>query len=290
MYHIRMSQELILKSPAKINLTLDILDRDEESGYHRIQTIFQRVNLMDEMVFSVYDGDKLELMSNKRLPEDNTICKAYDIFCKYIGKDLGVRVKLRKTIPAGAGLGGASGNAATTLIGLNHIFSFGFNVHILQELGAKIGMDVPFFVSNYSTALGTHFGNKILSLPPFPSVSVLIFFPKVKVLTEKAYRTLSLDLVGKRVHQTDMLADKLRRRSQDVVSFLHLMHNDFELSIFDQYPKLSDIRNELEKYALDKIMLSGSGSSIVCFGSEQKLRSIQEVFGNKYNVFICKTY
>ena len=98
-----MIDTLSMQSSAKINLTLDILDQDEESGYHRIQTIFQRINLFDELEFTL-GGEGLEINSNRRLPEDNTIRQAYDLFCEKTGKKIGVKVKLKKLIPSAAGL------------------------------------------------------------------------------------------------------------------------------------------------------------------------------------------
>jgi 4-diphosphocytidyl-2-C-methyl-D-erythritol kinase len=285
-----MADTLSMQSPAKINLTLDVLDQDEESGYHRIQTIFQRINLFDELEFTVSDDEKLEINSNRRLPEDNTIKQAYDLFCEKTGKQVGIKVKLKKLIPSAAGLGGASGNAATMLLALNHLYSAGLETQELMEMGVEIGMDVPFFLSNYSTAFGTHFGEKIFSLPPFPSTSVLIFFPKIKSSSQKAYQALDLSLTGKMAHKTDMFSEKLRRSTGDVSSYLSLMHNDFEEGIFEKYPEILKFKESLLENGLEKVVLSGSGSSLYGFGSKDKLREIRDIYGQKYLVFVCETY
>ena len=285
-----MADTLLMQSPAKINLTLDILDKDEISGYHRIQTIFQRINLFDELEFISCDDEGLKLQSNKRLPENNTIRKAYDLFCKKIGKQIGVSVKLKKIIPVAAGLGGASSNAATVLLGLNHLFSTGLNTQALMKIGMEIGMDVPFFVSNYSTAFGAHFGEKVFSLPSFPNVPVLIFFPKIKSSSEKAYRSLDLSAIGKMTHKTDMFSEKLRRRSKDILSYWNLMHNDFEGVIFERYPEILEFKEKILGCGLDKVMLSGSGSCLYGFGHKDKLREVREIYGQKYLVFVCSLY
>jgi 4-diphosphocytidyl-2-C-methyl-D-erythritol kinase len=282
--------KLEMQAPAKINLTLDVLGKDEGTGYHLIQTIYQRVSLFDDLEFEKRDEGGLTIQSTKRLPEDNTLQKAYDIFCKHVSKDLSVHINLRKNIPSGAGLGGASSDAATVLASLNHLFSFDLSRETLMELGKEIGMDVPFFVSNYATALGTHFGERILSLPSFPSMPVLILYPKVKSSTERAYKSLDLDQVSQFRHKTDMFCDRLRRGGADASSFIPLMHNDFEPLMFKKNKVLSELKEKIISEGIANVMLTGSGSSLIAFGPVSLLRNIRELYDKQYLVFVVNTY
>ncbi len=281
---------LSLKSPAKVNFTLDVLRKDEVSGYHFIQTVFQRVDIFDEMEFSVLPDGGLVFRSNRKLPEDNTITKAYHVFCKHVGRALPVSIKLKKAIPIGAGLGGASGDAATTIIALNHIFSFHFETDLLSELGREVGMDVPFFISNYSTALGTHFGDKIVPLPPFPRFEFLVIYPKIKVETKKAYEALDLSQASRRMHQTEMLIDKLRRHTLDARGLIPLFHNDFEGTVFSAFPRLKALYEELATMGLEKVMLTGSGSSLLVFGSSARMNEVKAKLSGKCQMYLCHTY
>lgn len=283
-----MSKTLSLDSPAKINLTLDILKRDEVTGYHLIQTIFQRVSIFDTIECSMA-SQGFHFESNTNLDADNTVVKAYRSICDHIGRELPVNINLKKRIPSGAGLGGASSNAATVLIGINHLFSLNVPLATLMELGGKIGKDVPFFVSNASAAIGSHFGEKVTALPAMPDTPILVIFPRMSCPTREAYSKVDLASTGKHHHKTDMLIDLFRRGSFNQEKFLSLLHNDFEPSFFESFPKLHELKERLEQ-ELDKVILSGSGSSFVCFGSKMDLSRVSERLRKKYRIFLTSTY
>ena len=154
---------MIFKSHAKVNLALDILGK-EENGYHLVQTILQKIPLTDEMCIReesehsvTFEGEEAHLID----PKENTVTKALEL----LNSSKKYSVTVKKNIPLGAGLGGGSSNAATVLVAINQMAELGYSDEKLLELGAEIGVDVPFFVNSGTTALGDPFGEIITQLP-----------------------------------------------------------------------------------------------------------------------------
>ncbi|MEG2265192.1 MAG: 4-(cytidine 5'-diphospho)-2-C-methyl-D-erythritol kinase, partial [Acinetobacter sp.] len=133
-------------SPAKLNLFLHITGR-RENGYHELQSIFQLIDLYDWLEFeqSADDAIQIEGLASVDL-QQNLIYRAIQLLKPYAKTLSGLKIRLEKNIPMGAGLGGGSSNAATTLIVLNQLWQCGLNVEQLAELGVKLGADVPIFV------------------------------------------------------------------------------------------------------------------------------------------------
>ena len=203
------------KSPAKINLALDILGQDP-SGYHKIQTIFHEIPLHDIVeIKKIPKGIKIEC-TDPSVPTDekNTVHKAI----KLLGLD-GYHIKITKNIPPRSGLGGASSNAATALKALAPKHKN------LEDLAAKIGMDVPFFM-NGGTALGEHFGEKITPLPHIENLKIELKFSDQQVETRDAYSKLDLSLCGKNVTKTEKMLTAIR--TGNTKEIIKNIHNDFQ--------------------------------------------------------------
>src|SRR3954466_9542221 len=159
------------KSPCKVNLLLNIL-RKRPDGFHELETVMQPVPLFDLLDFS-REGQGLQLTcSEPSLPTDSTnlVFRAAEGFFKAAGITDGVRIHLEKKIPLAAGLGGGSGTAATTLLGLNELFGHPLDPAILQRLAAELGSDVPFFLQS-NPAFATGRGEIIQPLAPFPALN-----------------------------------------------------------------------------------------------------------------------
>ena len=142
---------LVYKSPAKINLTLEVINRRKD-GYHNISTIMQTINIFDLIT---YELDKNIVISSniKELnSETNLIFKAVKLMRNKFNINQGVKIYLNKNIPISSGLGGGSSNAATTLIALNIMWGLNLKLSELISLAQSIGSDVPFFISR-GTAL-----------------------------------------------------------------------------------------------------------------------------------------
>ena len=133
-------------SPAKLNLFLHITGR-RDNGYHELQTIFQLIDLYDWLEFEVNDTQSIQIQGlNSVNLEQNLIYKATQILKPYAKQVTGLNIKIEKHIPMGAGLGGGSSNAATTLIVVNQLWQCGLDTQNLAELGLQLGADVPIFV------------------------------------------------------------------------------------------------------------------------------------------------
>ena len=149
---------MILKSPAKINLFLNIVNKRND-GYHDIETYFQLINLYDEITLDVISGSKINFSSNSDLLcDDNNLCvKAAEILKNHVlvGHEHNASIKLLKNIPIGGGLGGGSSNAASVLLGLNDLWKCNLKKEELLSLGEKLGSDVPVFINGFSCLLYT---------------------------------------------------------------------------------------------------------------------------------------
>ncbi len=174
---------------AKVNYALDVLGLRGD-GYHEVRTVLQSVSLADEVEIEVGDegfGLRVE-PDGARLgpPEENTAYRAWRLLRELTGDELPVRVRLRKGIPAGAGLGGGSADAAAVLVGLNRLFGLGLGAEDLRELGARIGADVPFCISG-GTALGEGVGDLLTPLPPPPEHHLVLTKPSASAATTRIY-------------------------------------------------------------------------------------------------------
>ena len=140
---------LIRKSPCKVNLLLNILGRRPD-GFHELETVMQPVNLCDELAFERTASGVQLTCSEPSLPTDagNLVHRAATAFLERGGITAGVRIHLDKKIPMAAGLGGGSGNAATTLLALNDLFERPLAAEALQEIAARLGSDIPFFLQS----------------------------------------------------------------------------------------------------------------------------------------------
>ena len=168
-----ISSPLRVRSFAKVNLALSILGRRKD-GYHDIQTIFQSVDVFDEIEFR--PANRLELDS-KSLPgiplEDNLVWKAANLLAARFGVKSGAAIALSKKIPMGAGLGGGSSNAAATLLGLCRFWGVEVPDADLSAVAADMGSDVPFFLHG-GTAMGTGRGERIQPLPDPPREHLVV--------------------------------------------------------------------------------------------------------------------
>ena len=203
-------------SPAKINLFLHVLGRRSD-GYHNLQTLFQLVETGDHMTFCSTDSGKINII-NKNLAisdEENLVFKA----AKAIHQPgLGVNILLEKAIPSGAGLGGGSSNAATTLVILNYLWSLGIENHRLRKIGAEIGADVPVFLGGRS-ALATGIGEQ-LSAINIPRRWYVIIFPNCPVNTREIFSREELTRNSAPITMSDFFEGRSRNDFQEVVSRL----------------------------------------------------------------------
>ena len=181
-------------SPCKVNLLLNILGKRPD-GFHELETVMQPVNLCDRLTFERRGGAVELSCSDAALPVDsrNLVHRAATGFLQAAKISDGVRIHLEKKIPLAAGLGGGSGNAATTLLALNELFGQPLSAAKLGELAASLGSDVPFFLQN-KPVLATGRGEKIQPLDFFHALrgkAFLLIHPGFGISTPWAYQNLA---------------------------------------------------------------------------------------------------
>ncbi|KAG2441337.1 hypothetical protein HYH02_009930 [Chlamydomonas schloesseri] len=258
-----------LFSPSKINLFLRVVRRRED-GYHDLASLFHVIDLGDYMEFETMPyalQDTLEC-SDPTIPTDesNLVIKALNLYRRKTLQTMYFKVKLTKRVPHGAGLGGGSGNAATTLFAANKLMGgIASNEDLLQWSG-EIGSDISVFFSNTGAAYCTGRGEVVEDVsPPVPlDTPMLLVKPPVGLATPKIFK--SLDLARRSAADPRGLLDAIAAaRGVDQAAAV----NDLEQPAFDNLPELAALKERLiESGQFRSVFMTGSGSTIVCFGSD----------------------
>ena len=261
--------EVLIKSPAKINLYLQILDKRDD-GYHNIKTHLQLIDIYDHIKFKVSKNRNIYIKSKESYlnNEDNTIYNAAKKLQKYQKPNSfnGVEIEVDKNIPIGSGLGGASSNAASTLIVLNKLWNLNLSEDKLMKIGATIGADVPFFVYG-KNAFGEGIGEKLKEVDVIPD-KILILNPNIHCSTKKMFS----------------LYDKFLKNNKNI-SLSN--QNHFWNIYLDKNPNIKDfiINNQLE----EKINLSGSGSCMfIKYKNKKDIDKIIEKMPSNWRLFFSK--
>lgn len=280
-----------LPSLAKLNWSLRILAKRPD-GYHEIITVFQTISLRDELHFSERADDELVLSCNEpTIPTDKTnlILRAAIALRESCAIKKGAEISLTKRIPSQAGLGGASSNAAITLIGLNRLWKCGLSTAELVEIGANIGADVPFFFIG-GTALGAGTGTHLSPLDDVFSTELIIVSPNTSVSTKAAYALLNAGSLT-----TPKSASILARSFGGSFSGSHdqwPLENDFEKVIFEIEPEIKRVKEALLESGARGALLAGSGSSVfgIFADEEARQRGLDQIeLETGWRVFSCKT-
>lgn len=281
--------KLTLKSPAKINLTLDVLGRSPDIGYHFVNTIMQTISLYDLMEFESDRNGKVTIeCDDSEIPvnEQNLAFQAVKAMQKESQLGLGMRIKIKKHIPVGAGLGGGSSNAATTLKACNTLWDLHYSLERLAKIGADIGVDVPFFVYG-KTGYGTNFGENIEILEPLADQQVVIVYPGEPSLTGKMYELLDLSLCGQNNNDTR----RIMRGEESALS--QLVHNDFETLLvnedWDLGVLVQQIKDDLLANGANAACMSGSGSAVFGIFTDNSLADQAVTSLKKHYDFVAQT-
>jgi 4-diphosphocytidyl-2-C-methyl-D-erythritol kinase len=259
-----MSQSLERDSPCKVNLLLNILGRRPD-GFHELETVFHPVHYCDRLLFSRGGGGVELTCSDARLPVDSTnlIHRAATGFLQEAGIRDGVRIQLEKKIPLAAGLGGGSGNAAVTLLGLNELFGKPLTADKLHALASKLGSDVPFFLQD-KPALATGRGEIIQSLEAFPAMRgmvLLLVQPGFGISTAWAYKNLARfpDALIGQPGRARRLVELLQK--PDLAAAGKDFYNSLEAPALEKYPLLALFQEFFRANGAVATLMSGSGST-----------------------------
>lgn len=255
-------------SPAKLNLFLHITGR-RENGYHELQTIFQLIDLYDWMIFTPTLDERIEIdgLSEVR-PEENLIYRAAQILRPHAKKFCGLHIKIEKNIPMGAGLGGGSSNAATTLIVLNQLWECGLNQEQLADYGVKLGADVPIFIygrNAWAEGIGEH-----LSFIDLDQKQFIILKPDCFISTQLLFSQKTLTRDSK---TTKFCAYQLEPSN---------FGNNFEPLARQLYPEVEEAMRYLDQFGQAK--LTGTGACV--FIEVTNEMNIDEILNHSP----CKSY
>ncbi len=318
---VAFEYSLTLRSPAKLNLYLKVINKRPD-GFHNIQTLFERINLFDEVRFHANKTGKIRIIcDHPHVPTGpkNLVYQAAEILRKNCGITKGVTIKIKKCIPVAAGLGGGSSNAATVLLGLNQIWDINLSKKQLLSYAARIGSDVSFFLYDCSWALGTGRGERIKKLDINTQLWHILVVPRVKVYTRKVYanvkiegraytqgcsdntmtpvratgntpETEKMNILTKKDQGVSILIRSLKKYNFSEID--RRLTNDLEKETTLLCPKLIQLKTCLKAMETFGVMVSGSGPSV--FGitkTEEGAKIIKAVLKKRFSqVFAVRTF
>ncbi|WP_301109226.1 4-(cytidine 5'-diphospho)-2-C-methyl-D-erythritol kinase [Sporosarcina sp.] len=247
------------KAPAKINLTLDVLNKRPD-GYHEVEMIMTTVDLADRIWLRPTLDRSITIKSSHRfVPNDrkNLAYQAADLLRKRYRLSDGVEITLDKNIPIAAGLAGGSSDAAAALRGLNRLWKLGLSLDELAVLGAEIGSDVSFCVYG-GTAIAQGRGEKITHLPSPPNCWVILAKPTIGVSTGNIYG--QLDLASIKHPQTKTMMEALREG--DYEKMCSSLGNVLEPVTMNLHQDVVVLKEQMERFGADAVLMSGSGPTV----------------------------
>jgi 4-diphosphocytidyl-2-C-methyl-D-erythritol kinase len=262
-------RQIRLRAFAKVNYALDVLGLRGD-GYHEVRTVMQSISLADGVDLQRTRGG-FELASEPEEveigpPERNTAYLAWKLLRESTGDELPVKVTLSKMIPAGAGLGGGSADAAAVLVGLNELFGLGLRIEELCEIGAGIGADVPFCVPG-GTALGEGIGDVLSPLPAPPAHRLVVAKPLGSADTATIYGAYD-ETKAESTRSVDPVISALR--SVNLSALASAVGNDLAPVTAGLVPEVAILERTLLEYGALGTSMSGSGTAVYgVFGDQE---------------------
>lgn len=263
---------MILNSYAKLNLFLKVLNLRKDN-YHNLETVFERIDLHDRIVLKSLPGKLIKVScNNPSVPADSgNICyRAAELLQKACKVNKGVEIKIIKKIPVGSGMGGGSGNAAATLLGLNKLWGLGLSRKKLVGFAKKIGADVAFFIYDVPFAYGASRGDEIKPIVALGDVRLwhILVVPGIHVSTPLIFKKWD-SFSGKNsylagltssVSNVKILTSVIRKNALSYKG--ESLFNSLEVLTISLYPEVGSIKNKLARLGLKSILMSGSGPAV----------------------------
>ena len=283
---------ILERAYAKVNFNLRVLPCRTD-GYHNIESIFQTIDLFDELEVSVKEENGCFVECNSlELPLQNTLTKAYDAFCSIADVSVpGVRVVLKKGIPSGGGLGGGSSDAAALVRALSKICKIKLDENQLDYIADKTGSDVFFFMhcdeDGTGCALVSGRGEVIKKIIPRKDLFLLLVFPEISSSTKEAYALVDKQLACGTENDFvvfDSLEEEYRKNPSD-----WRFKNTFTPSLCGVYSDLEAALGTLKNSGADFCDMSGSGSTIYgVFTSKQRAKSNMKLLAATWNCALVR--
>jgi 4-diphosphocytidyl-2-C-methyl-D-erythritol kinase len=273
-----LTKPVTVIAPGKINLFLNILGKRRD-GYHDIQTLFQLIDTGDQITFEVTTENQVLLTDNLVgvRSEDNLIIKSAQLLKKTANVRNGCHIDLKKILPLGAGLGGGSSDAATTLLVLNKLWGCNLNTDHLAMLGGSLGADIPVFIYGQS-ALGEGIGDKLTRFH-ISKKWYLIITPPVEVSSHQIFSHPQLTRNSPPIKMTALL------RERDIKPIL--MKNDCQALVEKMFAEVNEVVRWIKSHG--EPLLTGTGSSVFCsFHDRRKAEKILEKVPSKWSAFVAE--
>ncbi|MCK5215349.1 MAG: 4-(cytidine 5'-diphospho)-2-C-methyl-D-erythritol kinase [Candidatus Omnitrophica bacterium] len=280
---------VFLQAPAKLNLFLKVVNKRKD-GYHNLETLFERIDLCDDIRLSSTKQDNIRIIcNNPQVPRGpkNLVCRAAKLMKEKYGIKKGLEVNLTKRIPVAAGLGGGSSDAATTLMGLNKLWELKASKEELIQLGQELGSDIPFFIHECSWGLGTERGDVIKNVNIKAKLWHILVVPRIKMYSREVFTKLKMQLT-KNTDNASILIRYLREKN--ITKLGQELHNDLEDSILRICPRLFNPKKAFEKLGITGIVFSGSGPSV--FGlvkTRKEAENFRNILGQRYSQVFAVT-
>ena len=277
-----------LSAPAKINLSLDVLNKRID-GYHQLKMVMQTLQLCDTVSLEIIESGIIIECDSKVVPSDknNIAYKAASLMLDEFQIHKGLKIKIEKIIPVAAGLAGGSSDAAAVLKGINELFCLNLKIHELMHLGKKIGADVPYCI-NGGTMLAEGIGEILTELRPFDNVPIVLLKPKINVSTAWVYSNFVLNNVIERPN-IDTIVNAIN--IADIKFVAKNMKNVLETVTIPKYPIVQKAKDRLMKTGAIGSMMSGSGPAV--FGIFESYDAASKAFGElqseSWECFLTKT-
>lgn len=265
--------ELTIRTPAKINLCLSVIGKRPD-GYHDVEMVMQAVGLYDSVTVSASGEGLTVTCGAPGVPDGpgNIAWKAAQAMRARAGSPAGMTVTIRKQIPAAAGLGGGSSDAAAVLVACNRLLGLDLGREQLAAIGTELGMDVPFFLFA-PTALARGRGEVLTALPPPPPFWVLLANPGFATSTAWVYQNLNFELT-KRVDCNNIA-------SLPVAKIAEKLHNDLETVTAAAHPVINEMKQALIGAGALGAAMSGSGPTVFgIFEDERACRRAARSLGS----------
>ncbi len=237
---------------AKVNLHLEV-GKKRVDGFHEVRSLMQEISISDEMVVRLSDSKVCNIkVLGADIGESNTLSKACEVFRRSTGRDFGLEVSLLKKIPVGAGLGGASSDAASLILAMDNLLGTELGLDELLAIASEVGSDVPFFLRG-GTAIVEGKGERVFPIRFDTSYVGILVYPGFPSFTKEAYSMLDAKVNVEDAKMKDISGLK---------DFTSTLFNSFETPLFLRYPELKEIKETFLTFAADLSLMTGTGSGV----------------------------
>jgi 4-diphosphocytidyl-2-C-methyl-D-erythritol kinase len=250
---------LKLKSPGKINVRLDVLNKRSD-GFHDLRMINTAVSVFDDIEFELIErGIVVDCENDTNVPsgEGNIVYNVIKEILAYSNKNVGVHVRIHKNIPSSAGMGGGSSNAATVMLGLNELLKINLSKEKLMKIGVRFGADVPFFIYN-APAIATGIGENMTRIKKMPKLPLVLITPNIKVPTKWVFERYAMPgQEAERPHDEAIPVEFSTKKS-----LIRFLNNDLERVTIEKYPVVKELKAMLIKAGALAAQMTGSGPTV----------------------------